>query len=96
MSIRVHVRVNATAPAAWSDVLSSSHACELSSDAGALCLRDFLATLLPASRQDGATVRIQGVEPPLDAPLQTLHAHFRGPDGFVHLVVLLPARPAGT
>ena len=92
LSVRLHVRVSLPTgtAATWGDVASSSHACEATSDAAnRLC--DFLDVVLPPSWHESATLHVQGVQPPLDAPLQALHTHFHGPDGFMHVCVHLTA-----
>jgi hypothetical protein len=89
ISIRLHVRHEASAAdsqAGWNDVVSSSHALP---DRTSTTLHGFLQDVLPASWPERAAVLVQGIQPPLDAPLETLHTHLRGPDGFVHICVLL-------
>jgi hypothetical protein len=85
-----HDAAAADAQAAWNDIASSSHALHVSPDC-TTSLRGFLDGVLPTGWPSRAVVLTQGVQPPLDAPLETLHAHLRGPDGFLHVVALLGA-----
>lgn len=73
---------SAEAPLTWADVTSSSHAVK---DAGTT-LRDFLASVLADTGAEVNAAIIQGVAPPMDAPLDALHAHLSGPDMFLHIV----------
>jgi len=87
VSIRLHVRC---APAAGTqhglrDVVSSSHALPTDDTS---TLRVLLAGLLPEEWQK-SSVRIQGIEAPLDAPLRLLNSYLCGPDGFMHVCALL-------
>jgi hypothetical protein len=82
--VRLHVRLTPAAGAAagWGEYVPSSHAAQPTTT-----LRAFLDGVLPADWHLFA-VRVQGVAPPLEAPLETVHAHLRGPDGFLHVCVV--------
>ncbi len=86
-AVRLYVRPEMRTGAAlqWEAVTSSSHAVSHTD----VTLQSFLAGALPGDGVELVSVKLQGITPPLDAPVAILHAHLRGPDMFLHCVCIV-------